>query len=162
MDTEEKLKDERALAERAHEQRYEGMKLHADHVLSYSNASMKAPALASVGGIAALLGFYSANYKRFSDQPDVLLNFNSILFWLLLSVMFTVIAPGLAYFSQFFYTFSLEEETYHYDRPFVRDTKKSKCYERIGNIFRILTVLVVLSSICCLIRGGYIFLLLFK
>lgn len=162
MAFEEDLINERALAERAHEQRFEGIKHHSDNVLSYSNAAMKAPALASVGGIAALLGFYSANYTRFVDKQDVLTTFNSILFWLLLSVLFTVIAPGLAYLNQLAYLSSLAEETHHYDRPFVRDTKKSKKYERIGDVLRFLSVFIVLASIGSLMRGGYLFLQFFK
>ncbi|WP_155734640.1 hypothetical protein [Brucella intermedia] len=158
MDEKEQIKAKMEAAERAHVRRSDALSKHGDHVLSYSNAAMKAPALASVGGIAALLGFYSANYTRLSEKAEVLATLNDILFWLFLSLLLTVVAPGLSYFNQLAYVSSMSKETYHYDHPYIRDTKASKWYERLGDFMRILAILTVISSIGCLMRGGYLFL----
>ncbi|MGW6778317.1 hypothetical protein ACWF50_09725 [Brucella pseudogrignonensis] len=158
MDEGEKKKRWLEAAERAHVRRLDAWSKHSDHVLSYSNAAMKAPALASVGGIAALLGFYSANYSRLSANPEILTTLNDILFWLFLSLLLTVIAPGLSYFNQIAYVSSLAKETYHYEHPYIRDTKASKRYERVGDVMRVIAILVVIGSIACLMRGGYLFL----
>lgn len=158
MDGSEQIKVRMEAAEKAHMRRADDWSRHADHVLSYSNAAMKAPALASAGGIAALLGFYSANYTRLSAKPEILTTLNDILFWLFLSLLLTVIAPGLSYFNQTAYVSSLARETYHYEHPYIRDTKSSKLYERVGNLMRVLAILVVIGSMGCLMRGGYLFL----
>ncbi|KXO74906.1 hypothetical protein [Brucella anthropi] len=55
MDEGEKKKYWLEAAEKAHMRRDDERARHGDHVLAYSNAAMKAPALASVGGIAVLI-----------------------------------------------------------------------------------------------------------
>jgi hypothetical protein len=84
--------------------------------------------------------------------------FNTILFWLLLSLLFTVIAPGLAYFSQIAYQSAIEKEEYHWDRPFIRPTRRSTAFGLIGDGCRWAAVLAVLAAIGCLIIGGIRFL----
>ncbi|ESX51343.1 hypothetical protein NLY43_18990 [Mesorhizobium sp. C416B] len=81
----------------------ERAKIHAAQVQTFSSDAMKAPALVSAAGVAAALGFYSANYDRLSQSPENLQTFNSILFWLFASLLFIVCAPGFAYFSQIAY-----------------------------------------------------------
>lgn len=147
-------------AERAHDRRNTGLESTNNQVLSFANAAMRAPALVSAGGVAAALGFYSANYTRLAQEPANLETFNAILFWLFLSLLLTVAAPGLAYFSQICYVSAIVKETYHWDHPYVRETKKSKRLERAGDAIRWLTILAVFASIICLCIGGAKFLYL--
>ncbi|MBZ9603942.1 hypothetical protein [Phyllobacterium chamaecytisi] len=157
-ETVEQAAERRRLAERAFDSRLQDRKNLSDQVLSFSNAGMKAPALAAVGGVAALLGFYTANYAKLSQDPANLQTFNSILFWLFLALLFTVMAPGLAYFGQLAYSDAVANEEHSYERPFVRDTKRSIWMNRIGNFFRWFATFVTLAAIICLAIGGWMFL----
>ncbi|OQM77575.1 hypothetical protein [Manganibacter manganicus] len=149
-------------AERAHDSRRNALEQTGGQVLAFSNGAMRAPALVAAGGVAAALGFYSANYSRLSSSPGNLATFNDILFWLFCSLLLTVIAPGLAYFSQIFFSEAMSEEEYCWEVPFVRDTPKSKRWRLAGNIVRWMAILSVTTSICCLAIGGVRFLALVK
>lgn len=145
-------------AERAHDARRKALESTNGQVLSFSNGAMRAPALVAAGGVAAALGFYSANYARLAETPESLSIFNGILFWLFLSLLLTVLAPGIAYFSQTFYTQAMANEEYHWETPFVRDTPKSKRWDVAGHMARWLAIGVIVASIGCLILGGITFL----
>ncbi|MER9758480.1 hypothetical protein [Mesorhizobium sp. M0138] len=136
----------------------ERAKIHAAQVQTFSSDAMKAPALVSAAGVAAALGFYSANYDRLSQSPENLQTFNSILFWLFASLLFIVCAPGFAYFSQIAYGAAIYAENYQYEHPFTVETAKSKRLRWVGDLFRWLAVVLVVTSIACLIRGGSLFL----
>lgn len=134
------------------------VKLHAAQIQTFASDAMKAPALVSAAGVAAALGFYSANYARLVATPDGLETFNSILFWLFSSLLFTVCAPGCAYLSQLYYVASLQEQDHSYIQPYLAENAKTRLYERFGTIFRWSAVLLIAVSILCLIRGGFLFL----
>lgn len=158
-DETEKQREERIrLASATHAARREDIKLIVQQIQAFSVDGMKAPGLAAAAGVAAALGFYSANYTRLSENPENLVTFNAILFWLFASLLFTVIAPGLAYFSQISYGKSWSYEKFDYDHPFVHNTPKSLFFERVGDVIRWATVGVVGGSIACIIRAGYLFL----
>ncbi|MER8434125.1 hypothetical protein [Mesorhizobium caraganae] len=163
MDETENQRTERLrLAEATHVARRDDIKPIMQQIQAFAVDGMKAPGFAAAAGVAAALGFYSANYARLSQNPDNLLIFNAILSWLFASLLFTVIAPGLAYFSQISYAESWSHERYDNDHPFVHDTPKSIRFERIGNVVRWMTVAVVCGSIACIGRAGYLFLSLVK
>lgn len=84
----------------------------SSQVLSFSNGAMRAPALVAAGGVAAALGFYSANYARLAAHPEALIAFNTVLYWLFASLLLTVVAPGLAYFGQICFSESYAAEEY--------------------------------------------------
>ncbi|TPK42646.1 MULTISPECIES: hypothetical protein [unclassified Mesorhizobium] len=145
-------------AERAHDARRATLENTNSQVLSFSNGAMRAPALVAAGGVAAALGFYSANYTRLAAHPESLITFNSILYWLFASLLLTVIAPGLAYFSQIFFAESIAAEEFAWDAPFIRDTRQSKRWAFAGGIVRWTAIAAVLGSIICLAIGGLSFL----
>ncbi|MER8387294.1 hypothetical protein NKH14_17555 [Mesorhizobium sp. M1380] len=145
-------------AERAHDDRRTALQSVGGQVLSFSNSAMRAPALVAAGGVAAALGFYSANYGRLAANPENLAIFNEVLFWLFGSLLLTVIAPGLAYFSQILFAMALAEEEYHWKSPYIRDTPKSKRRTMVGQCFRWATILTIGASIVCLVIGGFSFL----
>lgn len=145
-------------AERAHDNHAKSMTDLFESVISFSNSAMRAPALASAGGIAATLGFYSANYSRLAGNQIALTEFNAILFWLFLSLLATITAPGLAYFTQCFYAWSLTGHIQVWEHPYVLPTRKSKIQNAIGITLHILTVLTVISSIIFMMVGGLRFL----
>ncbi|RUW62109.1 hypothetical protein [Mesorhizobium sp. M7A.F.Ca.US.008.03.1.1] len=149
-------------AERAHDARRTALENTTSQVLSFSNSAMRAPALVAAGGVAAALGFYSANYTRLAEQPEHLTTFNSILYWLFASLLLTVIAPGLAYFSQIYFSLSIAEEDSVWEAPFIRDTPESKRLKLLGEIIRWGSIGAVVGSIVCLAIGGVTFLSLIK
>jgi hypothetical protein len=161
-ETENERADRLRLAGSTHAARRDDIKLIMQQIQAYAVDGMKAPGFAAAAGVAAALGFYSANYARLSQNPENLLIFNAILSWLFISLFFTVIAPGLAYFSQLSYGKSWSQERYDFNHPFVHDTPKLILFERIGNVFRWMTVAVVCGSIACIGRAGYLFLGLVK
>lgn len=153
-----KANSEERLAERAFDIRYSQAKVVDDQVLAFSQAALRAPALVAAAGIAASLAFYSANYSRLDDNPANLLAFNDILFWLFTALFLSMISPGLAYFGQFSYSIWMNEETFHYTRPFIRDTTKGKWARRVGHCFRWLASITVAGAILCVAIGGFSFL----
>ncbi len=155
----EKLREFRLKeAQRAHDANDDHFRLHTAQIQTFSADAMKAPALVAVGGIAAALGFYSANYSRLTAQADGLAIFNDILSWLLLGLLIIVVAPASAYLSQLAYSAMILAQRKDWEHPFVHDTPKSNSYRFLGDVFRWLTVALVAASIICLIRGGYLFL----
>ncbi|MCH4560324.1 hypothetical protein [Mesorhizobium jarvisii] len=157
-ESEKEHADRIRLAERSHAARRDDIKLLIPQIQAYAVDGMKAPGLAAAAGVAAALGYYSANYTRLSANPENLITFNAILFWLFASLLFTVIAPGMAYFSQISYATSWTYEKYNYEHPFVHDTAKSLRFARIGHAFRWVTIAIVFGSIACIARAGYLFL----
>ena len=149
-------------AHRAHDRATDLFKAQSEQTNSFGLAAMRAPALVSAGGIAAALGFYSANFNRLSEDPANLELFNNVIFWLFLSLLATVVAPGIGYFAQAGYASSLGHESYDYQHPFTHSTKGSRLWRLVGETCRWLAVATVVVSIGCLIRGGYLFLVFFK
>ncbi|WP_192255666.1 hypothetical protein [Mesorhizobium caraganae] len=47
--------------------REEAARMHTSQIQTFASDAMKAPALVAAGGVAAALGFYSANYARLSS-----------------------------------------------------------------------------------------------
>jgi ABC-type Na+ efflux pump permease subunit len=143
---------------RAYDRVVKAMEVHAKQIEAFSIAAMRAPALASAGGIAATLGFYSANYSRLAAASESIGTLRVILFWFFLAAFLAVLAPGAAYFSQLLYQDSLSRETYEAESEFTVETAASKRSKQIGDIFRWLTVLITASSIVCFAIGGLRFL----
>jgi len=141
-------------AERTHDVVRKGAETHSSQIEVFSLAAMRAPALAAAGGIAAALGFYSANHVQISGNPAATNEFGQILIWLLIALLMTIAAPGLAYFSQLAYLYAAYDRTYIWDHPYVLDGKRAKPAKLIGDVFRWVCVLFVLASIICAAMGG--------
>ncbi len=141
----------------AHEAHRKTMADHLGLVGGFSNAAMRAPGIAAAGAIAALLGFFSANYRVISGTVG-LIYFNQSLLWFAFSVLLTVLAPGLAYFAQYAFLWALGEHKFNWERPFIAETSVSKRYQAIGNVFQVLAIIAVLGSIALLVFGGLRFL----
>ncbi|TIV73131.1 MAG: hypothetical protein E5V89_01885 [Mesorhizobium sp.] len=149
-------------AERAHDARRTALNNVSSEVLSFSNSAKRSPALVAAGGVAAALGFCSANYTRLSAHPEALTTFNMVLYWLFASLLLTVMAPGLAYFAQACFAESLAAETYEWEQPFIRDTTASIRWSRAGAVFRWAAIFFVVGSMICLAIGGVAFLSLVR
>ncbi len=147
-------------AERAFDINWKAMEAHNKQVEAFSIAAMKAPALVAAGGVAASLAFFSANYERLMAHPGAMDLFYGSMFWMLVSLISTVLAPGMAYFSQLAYFSAVDSRALSYTSPFVSETTRSKIASVIGDICRWATVIVVVASIGFVIKGGMGFLAL--
>lgn len=141
-------------AERAHDFVRKGAEAHNGQVQAFALAAMKAPAFVSAGGLAAALAFYSANHQLISASAGANQQFSNVLTWLLAALLLTVVAPGLAYFSQLAYLDANSNFTHHYESPYVRYTKRSKIANAIGDICRWTAVIFIVCSIGCAALGG--------
>lgn len=142
----------------AHAHENKALELETNMVPGFASAAMRAPAIAAAGGIAAILGFYSANAEAIAAAARTRM-FNDALMWFFISVLACVLAPSTAYFSQTFFSHGRSAKTHHLDeRPFVRDTRKSKTLRGLGIAFQVLSVVLVAGSIGALIAGGWMFL----
>ncbi len=158
METEKEYEQRIASAEREHDRAAKAAEQHNKQVEAFSLLGMKAPALVAAGGVAAALGFYSANYARLKPDPANLENFNSVLMWLFLGLLLTVAAPGMAYFSQIAYVTSLTKKDYIWEHPFVSETRGSRIFEKVGDACRWTAVALTLGSIISIGLGGISFL----
>ncbi|MCM2440569.1 hypothetical protein HGO34_12670 [Agrobacterium vitis] len=162
MATKEETEAEQELrirsAERAHDRDLKGVEVHSKQIEAFAQIAMRAPALVAAGGVAASLGFYSANYERLAGHAEALKLFNDALTWMLMGILLTLLAPGLAYFSQLAYLDSVSSREHHWFSPYSRATRRAKIGEIIGNICRWSCVAVVTASIACVATGGIKFL----
>ncbi|MGU3401612.1 hypothetical protein ACLBWS_18085 [Brucellaceae bacterium D45D] len=128
------------------------------HMVEMAGLAIKAPALVAAGGIAALLAFYSANWKDISKLSASIETFNTIIYYLFLSLIFSMLAPCFAYFCTYFIAASASNQKYSYQHPYVHSNRKSKSYRLISEFFRFLTIACVLVSIILIILSGQTFL----
>jgi len=141
----------------AHARRFEYAKLHSSQIQAFSSDAMKAPALVGVGGVVALLGFYSANYDRLKGDAAAMDAFGDMLLGLFMSLVLTVAAPAFAYLSQYAYVVSIYSEDHQWEYPYVVRTRRSRIYSVSGDICRIAAILLIAASIGCLIYSGALF-----
>lgn len=155
MIDEEKIADRNIdFAQRAFDKHQEAYKAHVDQILSFSNAAMRAPAVASAGGIVAIIGFFSANYARLSASAAAIAMFGDILFYFFASILLAVVSPAAAYFSQVYYARSLSHKDFSWQHPFITNNENSRYYEKIGDFFRRMCIVIVTLSIALLAAGG--------
>lgn len=148
----------REAARLAHSLENKALEAEKAMIPGFANAAMRAPAIAAAGGIAAILGFYSANAEAIATEARTQL-FNDALMWFFVSVLACVVAPSTAYFSQTFFAHGRPAKTHHLDeQPYVRDTGKSKALRGFGVAFQVMSVALVAGSIASLIAGGFLFL----
>lgn len=99
--SEEESKDRRderiKLAQRSFDDHRQFLSENNNHMVEMAGLAMKAPALVAAGSIAALLAFYSANWKYLFHFEASISTFNSVLTYLFLSLIFSMIAPCFAY-----------------------------------------------------------------
>ena len=159
MEENDKQREQRLReAERIHDRDFKGMELHSKQIEAFSVAAMRAPALVAAGGVAASLGFYSANYVRLVGKAEALSVFNESLYWLLVGLFFTLLSPGLAYLSQLAYSDSIASRIHRWQHPYSVETRRSKFGGVVGDIFRWACVVSVILSIAAVAIGGVRFL----
>jgi hypothetical protein len=145
-------------AERAFDFEESYVEQHNKQVVDFAILGIRTIALTAAGGIAASLGFYSANYARLAEKPANLTNLNAVLacmFSALLCVLFCCLT---AYFSQLCYVASLRERERHYQFPYVRVTDRSKKWSSFGDAWRIGAIILAILATTLLCVAGLSFL----
>lgn len=146
-------------AKAAHEYNLKNVSENFTLVGSFSNAAMRAPALAAAGGIAGILGFFSANKNAMTGTEGVAL-FNAALFYFCVSVLLCVLAPAAAYLSQTCYTYWAGTHSHHWDHPYVRETPRAMKWRNAGIAFQVISMGIVIGSMSSLVMGGWYFMAL--
>ena len=156
-ETKEEYDERVRLAERAHDGIQNGIELHFKQVEAFAILTLRSLVIVAIGGIAASLGFYSANYVHLVALPGALAALNQLLVYLFVSLILTLLSSACGYFSQigFAAVLSAYDRTYTY--PFVTPNKKSKRYLVWGQIFRWSSILTATASAGCLIAAGVVF-----
>lgn len=151
-------RDLEAAIRRHFDERMKMAEYHHKQIDTFSLAAIRAPAIVAAGAIFAQLGFYSANRDTLTQAADKLLAFNNSLFWLVLSLFFTVLAPGAAYFSQISYMRSIYAHEISDDRTTHHEGRWSRIHRYIGDGWRYASIALTIAAIISLAVGGFYFL----
>jgi hypothetical protein len=145
-------------AEREHDRQDSYAHSHMDQLEAFALQGIKTLGLTSAGGIAAVLGFYSANYTRLSQTPHALDAVNKLLWHVVFVDAATLLCCLAGYFSQVFFTQTMFSRTRTYEHPYVQDGEKTDRYTLFGNIARTAAIIAALFSTLCLCIAGFDFL----
>lgn len=157
-ETPEEFKERIRQGERAHDSHRRETDGMLKLLESFANSAMRAPMLVAAGGIAGALGFYSANYARLSETTGALTSLNDVIYWLLLSLLCSVIMPASAYLAQYFYLVSMHKIELVWSYPYVNRGKYSKFLNYVGEFFRISSYVLFVLSVLFICFGGLSFL----
>ncbi|MCZ4344491.1 hypothetical protein [Devosia neptuniae] len=145
-------------AERAHDRQDEAIKSHVGQVEAFSILGIRTLALTAAGGIAAALGFYSANYDHLSQVPGALQVINGILAVLFTSMLATLLSTLAAYLSQIYFAHSLYSRKRTYTHPYVENGDRTDRLTLFGNIWRTIAIVTAIFAAICLCVAGFAFL----
>lgn len=146
------------LAKRAHEVERDHAAAHWKQAEAFSLLTLRSIGLVSAGGIAAVLGFFSANYQRLVDIPGSIDRLNGILGGLFVALLLGLLSAGAGYWSQTLYAKAKWDLTFSTTRPFITETKASKLETLIGSIFRWCSIVFAVAAIVVLMVAGWLFL----
>ncbi|KAB2700033.1 hypothetical protein F9K79_03740 [Ochrobactrum sp. Kaboul] len=128
------------------------------HMADFAALALKSPALVAAGGIAALLAFYSANWKALNIIAGSVETFNTILSYLFLSLVLSMFAPCLAYLCTWLMGGAAANRKYTYSHPYVHPTISSRICGIASEVVRWITIAVLFSAIILICMAGLEFL----
>ena len=155
-ETEQQFEARLKAAENAHQVFRKNYELVFGLVGSFSNGAMRAPAIAAAGGIAAMLGFYSANAKVLTGTPAAA-DFSAALAYFFAAVFLCVLTPGCAYLSQGAFVYSMGSYTLDYDHPYAHETTASKRWHFVGVALQVVSIIITLLAIAGVALGAWHF-----
>jgi len=150
------------LAHEAHEVERELAASHRKQAEAFGLMTIRSIGFVSAGGIAAVLGFFSANYARLIAIPGSLETLNAILATLFVALLLGLGASGAGYWSQTLYAEGKWQQSFNMDRPFVHVTAASKRRFLFGTIFRWASIAFSAAGIAVLVVAGVVFLQLVR
>lgn len=149
-------------AEREHDRQDAQAENHKGQLEAFALQGIRTLGLTSAGGVAAVLGFYSANYARLSETPYALSSVNKLLGMLFLAMLATLLTCLFGYFSQVFFAAAVHSRVRHWDHPYIKAGPKTERYILYGNITRTLAIVASLFAAICLLMAGLDFLVIVR
>ncbi len=119
-------------------------------------AAIRAPGVAAVAGIAALLAFATGNNELY-QIPAALSSFNSALAQFFAGVLLSAAAPAVSWVSQASYNSSTVAKKATWVYPYHEDTNASRLWRKLGYTFHFLAILVVILALVALVSGAFHF-----
>lgn len=118
--------------------------------------ALRAPGLAGIAGIAALLAFATGN-KQIFEFDNVRESFSTSLALFFLVVVVSTITPAVSWAAQFKFNKAMQKMDLSVEEPHVRSTNKSQRLALWGHIFHATAILLVLFSLLALILACFKF-----
>lgn len=151
-----KWKLEKEIAETVHADNRAAQGRTFDAAIQFSLEAMRTAVIVNGGAVIAIFAFlgatFSAEGKDAAQIREALLT-PALLFSL--GATLSGIASGWAYFSQALFSNGDSMVTYHWDRPFIRDTEERDVNDRWARFFQALSVAFVIAGYGCLLIGLY-------
>ncbi|TXN40693.1 hypothetical protein FV232_24645 [Methylobacterium sp. WL30] len=146
-DPQETYKRNLRMAERAHDEASVETRTMLGTVITFGSEALKAAALINGGSAAAMLAFIGTGRQPVTlDTIQALRLFGFGLFA-------ATAATGGAYIAQYLYQNATDFRSYHWEYPFVRVSKKSRIFLRLGIAFHLATMLLVFIAYSCAVTG---------
>ena len=139
----------------AHLRHNASLQKNFDLISPLAIAAIRAPAFAAVGGIIASLGYDILNHTRpgaGAGQVEV------AVFWFLVAIFLSVLAPGLSYVGQYARAQAIAEQDLDFTDPFVHNNRSSRLLGRLGQVCRTASIAAILGAYAALLFGGGMFL----
>ncbi|MET0181274.1 MAG: DUF6680 family protein [Caulobacterales bacterium] len=138
----------------AHDRFYGQGALLFQSVLTFGDSALKAAAILNGGAAVAMLAFIGAMLTSdrsllsgYSSLADILTVFG-------FGVLCSTLASGASYCAQIFYEIAHSENRLDWTHPFIHETPKVRLRSRIGIVFQVLAIGLVVMSYAAFAVGG--------
>ena len=108
----------------------------------FAELAMRAPAIAGASGIAAMLATLAAT-PREQIGSDAVSYAQSTLWWLFLTVLLSVVSPGLAYVTQVCFARDADKRVKNNVAPYWHRNRASQRWRRAGICFQVMIMLFI-------------------
>jgi hypothetical protein len=137
--------------ERAHDVHRNAWLEHLKATIQFGVEAIRTAALINGGAVIASLALVGTIFGRHEVLAKSLIAPVTIFGF---GALIAGLASASAYASQGFYTAAVSHEKLTWNHPYVEKTHKSKSRYRVGLIFHILCVILVLCSYACVTYGA--------
>lgn len=151
-----KYEQNRAMAERNHDMVTDYGNRVNGAVAETSHNTLRALIIINGGAAITVLAFIGQIVS--SDKLKVsatLADVTTPIIWFAIGVALAVVGSGAAYFTNYSLAVRTSAMTHHYDRPYIRPTKKSKYWQIGAIVFQIIAVLAASASLGFFVYGMF-------
>jgi hypothetical protein len=118
-ENQERVARERARAMEALRHRHQQIDNSIGYTIQFGQTALKAPSIINMAGLAALLGFVSANAERLGDH---IANIEQGFIWFAIGMLTAAMAAGGSYITQYIYTEAYARFSHGWQPPYVEPT----------------------------------------
>lgn len=126
---------------------------YTEHTISFGLASLRAPLILLSAGIAALLGFVSANAAQLQGMAT---ETGRVFSAFIAGLVLAGASNAFAYLTQGLYTQDLVVQKRLFEHPYL-DPAPGKQFRDRGRAAHALTAILVIGAYACFIYGAYVF-----